>query len=289
MRPLGFGQENPEVPTPCEEPVGVQLTALLGIDGVDVQARSFEPTRGERFGDREQACIGQLRLQKQSGARELRGPREEHVVADFGERVVGAEPIHRPLTGLQTMVKIQRSAVVDEPGLAVPEQEIRISWRPIDARHERIQQHDARGLEGIDHVPGAARHPWIERDAARQVVEAEVQPGAPIERRENLGIGLGRGECAIEIDQHELGHGESQRSPDFSSDELRDQRLFALACAAQFDNVKTEIVRFEERGDRAALTKRHHVPLGADGAEERARHAREGSRTSRPGQRPSFS
>jgi hypothetical protein len=286
MRPLGLRQERREAAAASDQPVGVQLPSFVGID---LPTRTFEPARGQRRGDRAQPLVGQLGLQQRGSARELRRPRQQHVALYFTERIVDTEALQRGLPGLEAMVEIQRRAVIDEERAPVPQQKVRVPRRTIDVRHERVQQHGAGGLEGVHGVARAPRDTRIERDAARQIVEPEVQPGAAVEGRENLRVGLRRGERAIQIDEHQLRHGEAECSADLTRDELRDQRLLALPGAAQLDNVKTQVVGFDQRGHGAALAERHHVPLGADGAKERARHPRQRSRTRCERQEPSFS
>ena len=68
-------------------------------------------------------------------------------------------------------------------------------------------------------------HDRIEHHRARQVVERHVDALAAADQQLDLGIGLGAREVGIELDQHDLGHGQLRGAADLARDELGDERL----------------------------------------------------------------
>src|SRR5258708_37294473 len=86
-----------------------------------------------------------------------------------GERRFGfllqAPRVLRPI-----VVKIQRSAVVDEVRSLVPKEQVRIPRGAIDVGDKRVEPDRFRGYARIGLVSGG----WIEHRGAGQVVEREV-------------------------------------------------------------------------------------------------------------------
>src|SRR5262249_40370358 len=140
--------------------------------------------------------------------------------------------------------------------------------RSIDVRDERVEEDDAGRHRGIGRRTGDG----IEGDAAREVVEPEVQTGARLERQANFRIRLARCERATELDENDLRDREPGRASERARQELGDERLGALAGAAEFDDVEAEVVSLDEGGYGAALAKREDIPDGVYGAQ----HAGEG-------------
>ena len=68
------------------------------------------------------------------------GERQQDVVADALERPRGV--LVRVAPGV---VDVQRGAVVDEPGPAVPDEQVRVGRRPVGFVDERVEPHDVRG------------------------------------------------------------------------------------------------------------------------------------------------
>jgi hypothetical protein len=178
--------------------------------------------------------------------------------ADSANVVHAVEPIVRS----PPVLEVERGAVVDEPEPLVPLEQVGVPRGAVDVRDERVEEHDARSGRRVGREAGDR----IEGDAAGQVVEPEVEPGARLERHADLGIGLARGELSVEIDEHELGHGEPGRARELTRHELGHEGLVPLPRAAQLHDVEAEVVRLDERRHRAALPERKHVADGSDGA-----------------------
>lgn len=221
---------------------------------------AFEPARGHRVDDAVERGVDHGATERFGGCGERAGPAAEHVALHLDERIVGA--LERPLR-VEAVVEVERRAVVDEPGAFVPDQQIGVPGGAVDVGDEGIEEHDLRRRQRV----GARARDGIVGDAARQVVEAQVQARAAVEGVEDLRVRLGRGERTVELDEDDLGHREAHCPRDLARQELGDQRLLALAGAAQLHDVEAEIVAFDERGDRAAFFERHHVARGRDGAD----------------------
>ena len=140
---------------------------------------------------------------------ELRCVRQQHVVLDAGERIGCPREIAVP-----RMVEVQRGTVVDEPELAMPDQQVRVARGAIDVAHERVEPDDRRGERGIRLVDH-----WIERDRSRQVVEREVEAAARADQVLDFRVGLGAREVGIELDEDDLRHRQAKRARELARDE----------------------------------------------------------------------
>ena len=62
---------------------------------------------------------------------------QQHVVADRRERAAA-----RAASGSRAVERVQRRAVVDQPQVAVPAQQVRVARRAVDVRDQRVEPHD---------------------------------------------------------------------------------------------------------------------------------------------------
>ena len=118
---------------------------------------------------------------------------------------------------------------------------------------------------------GDVLHERIEGDRSGQVVERQVQAGAVVDQRVDLGVGLGARQVGIELGEDDLRHRQAERPRDLAGDELGDQRLRALAGAAELQHVQPVVVGLDDRRQRAAFAERRHVAGDANGPERQHR------------------
>ena len=102
-------------------------------------------------------------------------------------------------------------------------------------------------------------------DAGRKS-SAEVRARAREQQVLDLGVRLGAADRRVELDEHELGHGQPERAGELAGDDLRDERLRPLPGTAELEDVEAVVVGLDERGQRAALAERRHVAGRGDGA-----------------------
>ena len=122
-----------------------------------------EPVVGDQRDDR-------ARCARASGAppaprrprRARSAQRQQHVVLDRGNGLVARAAVVGPV-----VVEVERRAVVDQPELAVPDQQVGVARRAVDVGDEGVEPDDARGELGV-----GLRGERVEGDRARQVVEA---------------------------------------------------------------------------------------------------------------------
>jgi hypothetical protein len=98
----------------------------------------------------------------------------------------------------------------------------------------------------------------------------EIEPGAGLERREDLRIQLARGELAIELHEDDLGQEEPRRAGELARQQLGDEHLGPLARAAELDDIEPEIVRLHEGRDGATLTEGQYVTSSTNRAQHEA-------------------
>ncbi len=189
---------------------------------------------------------------------------DQHMFADRRKRLerCGARVPAR-LAG--AMMAEEAGAVVDQPERTMPLEQVGVARRAVDVEHERIEPDDLGGeLCG-------GRIEWVVRQRAGQEVEADVEAGRGAEQVLDLGIGLGDGDPRVELDEHELGHVQTECTRQLAGDQLGSQRARSLAGAAELDDVEPVVVCLDEPGQRAALAQCGHIA----GGDDRAHLARE--------------
>src|SRR5207248_2207286 len=82
--------------------------------------------------------------------------------------------------------------------------------------------------------------------------------------------GLGATEQWIDLDEHDLRHEEPEAPRQLPGDDLGDERLRALSCTAELDDVQAVVVRLHDARQRAALAERGDVAGGSDRAHARS-------------------
>ena len=148
------------------------------------------------------------------------GDRKQDVIGDLGEGRAGAGFDIGP-----GVLEVERGAVVDQPELAVPDQQVRVARGAVDVGGQGIEPDDAGGEVGVDEV----LHGDGVGQGAGQEIEREVEPAAGREEVLDLGIGLGLGEDGIELGEDDLGHRQAEEAADLAGDQLGDQGADTLA------------------------------------------------------------
>ena len=106
---------------------------------------------------------------------------------------------------------------------------------------ERVEPDDVGG--GL----GRERRARRKRERAGQIVDAEIEAGAPLQQFLNLRVRLGRAERRRELDLDQIGHVQAELAAQLAGDRLRDQRFRPLPRAVKFDHVHAVVVRFDDR------------------------------------------
>ena len=160
------------------------------------------------------------------------------------------------------MVEVERRTVVDEPQPSVPPEQVRVLRPPVDVGRERVEPDDVGRKGGVR--LGACG--GAERERAGEKVDAEIQPAAREQQILDLGVRLGAADRRIELDEHQLGHGEAERPGQLTHHHLRDERLRPLPGAVELEHIQPVVVRLDEGGERPALPQGRHVPRRRDPA-----------------------
>ena len=161
------------------------------------------------------------------------------------------------------MVDVQGSAVVDQPGAAVPDEQVRVLDRPIGVRDERIEPDDVGSEVGVDQRARVADG-GVEGEGARQEVHPEIGPAARSDQVVDLLVGLGVAESRIDLDRDEVRNRQPDRPADLAGQPFRDERTGTLPGTPELDDVQAIVVTLDETRQRAALPQRRHVPRRDD-------------------------
>ena len=165
------------------------------------------------------------------------------------------------------VVHVQRGAVVDQPQVAVPAQQVRVARRAVDVLHQRVEPHDRRRQLRVGRLRPACRaaRPAGSRRRGSARRWRGSGPGsrgparrapAPASSSTSTSSGTGSPSAARQLAGHDLGR----------------ERLRALAGAAELDHVQPVVVGLHDRGQRAALAQRGHVAGGGHRAQHGWHH-----------------
>jgi hypothetical protein len=174
------------------------------------------------------------------------------------------------------VVRVERGAVVDEPGRPPPDEKVRVAVGAVRVGDERVEPHDARRQLRRDEIAGGRR---IEVERAVEVADPDVDAMTRAQEVLDLRIRLGAAERRLDVHERELRHRQPEGAREQPHDDLRDERLRPLARAAELHDEEPSIVRVDDGGQRPALAQRLHVSGGDDGRESaHAGRARVGRR-----------
>ena len=135
------------------------------------------------------------------------------------------------------VMEVQRRTVVDQPQLAVPDQQIRVTPAAIDVGGERVQP------EHPDGLLGRHRHVGVPAERAGQEVDGQVQSDAGGEQILHLLIGLVLADGRIQFQGAQLGNPQPEPAGQLADHDLGHQHLQSLAGAAELDHVGAEVRR----------------------------------------------
>ena len=144
----------------------------------------------------------------------------------------------------------------------MPEQQVRVAPRAVDVVYQRVEPQHLAGESRVYAEGGG-----VEVECARQEVDAQVQPGAGPQQSLHLLVGLAGRERRVHLNRHEIGYRQAQFPGQPRTDDLGDECLATLSCAAELDHVCPEVVGFHEPGERTALAQGRHVPGCKDGTQ----------------------
>src|SRR5690606_12096431 len=141
------------------------------------------------------------------------------------------------------VMKGERRAVVDEPGLSPPEEDVRVRRCAVVVHHELVEEQNARSeLVG---KPAELLGAWV--TGAVEPPETEVRPDAEAQQIGELVVLVVAWDVGWELDEHALGNGEPELFRDFRDDDLGYQRKHTLTRAAQLRHEAPAFGRDDDR------------------------------------------
>src|SRR5215208_968303 len=225
-------------------------------------SRSLTPQRarlGDHAYDGAKHLWSEPRGERRVGFGDRAGEREQNVVPDGGEGASACGLQGLPVSCWPVVVEVQRSPVVYEPETIVPDQEVRVAQGAVDVGHQGVEPDDARCQAGIRRL-----YERVEAKRAWQVVQRQVQAGAPFQEVLYLGVGFRAAQLGGEAGEHDLRHEEIEAAGDLTGYQLRHQCLAALSSPTELEDVGPEIVRLDDRRQGTPLTQRRYVPRRSD-------------------------
>ena len=158
------------------------------------------------------------------------------------------------------MLAVERGAVVDQPGLVVPGEEVRVARGAVDVGDQGIEEDDVGRQPGVEILLGGKG----EGQSSGQEVHAQVGPRACLDQFLDLRVRFGVTEFGGHVDQHQFRHRQSDLPGYLPGHHLRHQRSRALAGAAKLDHPGAVVVTFDQPRQGAAFAERSHVPVSVD-------------------------
>ena len=189
-----------------------------------------------------------------------RGRAGRDVAQDVGAGVEGlrGEPLRVRRPARPAVVEVERGAVVDEPRVAVPDQEVGVAPRAVDVGGEGVEPQDVgRGV-------GRGWPRPVVAERAGQEVDAEVEAQAGGEQVLDLLVGLVLGDGRLQVDDGHPRHVEAERPRQLADDDLGDEDLDALPGSAELQHVGAEVVGLDDARQRATLLEGGDVARGGD-------------------------
>ncbi len=197
----------------------------------------------------------EARRQARVGLLDRGGEREEDVLGDAVEGTGGVG------VGLVPgVMDVQRRPVVDQPGPPIADDQVGVARRAVRIDGQIVEPHDVRGPFGA--LGRRTRH--VAGQRAGHEGKADVEPDRPAEQIADLVVRLRPGDLLRQRREHDLGHRQAERSTDLPHHELRDQRLLAVAGAAELDDVLAPVIGLDQRRQRASLAERRDVSGDVD-------------------------
>ena len=171
----------------------------------------------------------------------------------------------------------ERRAVVDQPDLLVPDEQVGVAVRAVDVRDERVEPDDVGGERGVDRAcPGV-----YGSEPGRKSIP-RFRPGLASISSWISGSGSAAASAGSTSTTTSSGTGSPSARAELAGDDLGDERLLALPGAAELRDVHPVVVGLHEPGQRAALAQGLGVAGRGDGAQG-VEHARSLSVAARAG------
>jgi hypothetical protein len=95
-------------------------------------------------------------------------------------------------------------------------------------------------------------------------------------------VGLIPGDGGVELQSAQLRHPQPQPATQLGDDDLGDERLATLSGTAELRHIGTEVLGLDDPRQRAAFTKRRHVPDDLHSGEHLSRLAGRAGPPTRP-------
>ena len=130
--------------------------------------------------------------------------------------------------------------------------------------HQRVEPDDVGGQRRVE---PARRPPASNASAPGRKSRPRLRPGCAARAPGSRGRARRAPSAGSSSTTHELGHRQAERARQLAGDHLGDERLRALAGAAELHDVQAVVVGLDEAGQRAALAQRRHVARGGDAAQ----------------------
>ena len=140
--------------------------------------------------------------------------------------------------------------MVDGPDLAVPDQQVGVAPAAVDVRREGVEPEDRGRLVGVGNAVG------VVPEGAWQEVAAEVQAEGRVEQVLDLLVRLVLRDLGVEVDGDHVRYADAEAPCELAHQDLGHQDPQSLAGAPELHDVRAEVVRLDDPGQRAALTQR---------------------------------
>jgi hypothetical protein len=175
------------------------------------------------------------------------------VLFDKAKGRVAARQIVVPI-----VMKIERRAVVNQPQLLFPNQQVDIARRAIHIGHIGVKPDNLRRKARVRR----RLHQGVIGKGGGQKAHPQIQPDAGLEQILNLLVWLIQPKAALKLDQDKFGNGQPQRAPDLPGNQFGHKRLDALTRTPKFDHIQFAVICLDQRRQRTAFTKGCNVSCG---------------------------
>ena len=142
----------------------------------------------------------------------------------------------------------------------MPDEQVGVAGVAVHVCDEGVEPDDGCAKLRRGREPGGG----IEPQRAGQEVQGHIGAAAPLEQFPDLRVGLRGRKAGIEVDYHDLRDEQPQGPADLARDNFGDERLHAVAGAAELGHVEAVVVRLHDRGERSALAQWSDIACGRD-------------------------
>src|SRR5690554_3306003 len=229
---------------------------IADVVGRQILSGPIEPIVGDEPHDFLDRRIADSGAESFVGLVDGGGVGQEDVVLNQGE---GALRMLFP--AVPRVVEKEGGAVVDQPYLSVPDEQVGVSERAVYVGEVGVEPHDFRGRVGVDVVDRR-----VEGHGSRQVVQTEVQAPAGTQKVLNFLVAFRASERFVENRENGFRHLESEGFGECAPDQLGDQGFNAVPGAAEFQHVLKTVVGFGQSRQGTTFPQGRDVSDHLDGA-----------------------